>query len=447
MNVILYSEDNFIWTSMQEIIPGLVDCWKEVSKRRGEEVLLLNLDADDLKSHMPSLLKCQNLIVTSFNIKISNAVVLIREKLGVDARIHFHLHGLASVGCWPLFEFGIGRLLKKSDVFYSTCKRDAVAFKLTFENARCEIVPFHSLTIKSSNRVKSDVTTLVYVGRLAEQKNLHQLLWVCALVNKEHSNLKYRLKLFGKGDDLGSPNMDIPPIDYLNFLKKEIEDLNLKNVSLEGFVERNKLDQWIIENEHVFISPSLHSDENFGMAALKSLMAGSTAILSDWGGHTDFKSEFKNAVSLISVKEGSYGPCLDPLELKNAIVDKLENYSINTISTDNYTFETVVSKYEEILSQQDRGSSEDLMRSTLSFDVQSKRNKLIGKRQCHCFESYSDEMAQDFFRAYGMSDQIVRSEISGELAPWVKDSGFVDPHKGKVENIKRNELLTNGWVY
>ncbi len=446
MNIILYSEDNFVWTSMQEIIPGLVDCWMEVSKRQGEECLLLNLDVDDIKKHIPELMKAENIILTSFNIKISNAAILIREKLGIDAKIHFHLHGLASVGCWPIHEFGLGRILRSSDVFYSTCTRDQEAFELAYKNAKCEVVPFHTNMVSTSLLKVLDEPTLVFVGRLAEQKNLHQLLWVCSLIEKENPDLNYSLKIFGKPDHLGSPNMDINSIEYQEFLERLVEELQIKNVSFEGFVERNKLDKWISENKHIFISPSLHSDENFGIAALKSLMAGSTAILSDWGGHADFRKKFHNAVSLVNVHKGEYGPCIDPLELKNSIVEKLQKYTEKVPGCEEYQFENIVSRYETVLGNTSE-TSELLERTNLAIAVHEKRNKLIGSRHCQCFESYNDKNAQDFFKAYGMKDKIQRVEITGELAPWASETTFVDPHKGKVENINREALLTNGWLY
>ena len=326
MNVLIYSEENFVWNSMQEIIPGLVQCWKEASEKSSQDFALINVDQEKIKEHIPIILRAKNIILSSFNLKVAKAIRVIREKMGVDARIHIHLHGLASVSARPLFEFGVGELLTDRDIFYTTCSRDLSAANLAFENAQIELIPFHDTNYFSKKLQKLERPTLVYIGRISEQKNLHQLLWCCSLINEKYLDLEYDVKIYGKSDGLGSPNMDLDSKDYESSLYDLKKNLKLDNVSFEGFVPRDKLDKWVSEYRHIFISSSLHSDENFGMAALKSLASGSTAILSDWGGHTDFKKVYKDAVTLIPVHRGEYGPCLDPFEFVSKIVEKLGMY-------------------------------------------------------------------------------------------------------------------------
>lgn len=445
MNIILYSEDNFVWSSMQEIIPGLVDCWKEAFKRKGESFKLINLDTENISEYLLDLMSSKEIVLSSFNLKISNAAIMIREKLGIDARFHIHLHGLASVACWPLHEFRLGELLTSNDIFYSSSKRDSETFNLSFENTSSVVVPFHLPLVAQASKEPMEKPMLVYVGRIAEQKNLHQLLWAVSLIKKYHPGVDFELKIFGKEDGLGSPNMDLDSLNYQDFLNELKDKLNLDNITFEGFVEREVLDKWIIENEHIFISPSLHSDENFGMAALKSVASGNQAILSDWGGHTDFAEKFGSTnISLIKVYRGQYGPCLDPKKLVDAILNRI-NLKSSGDAVDHYDFSQVVEQYVDVLNTQDL-KNEPLLPTDLAKRVHQKRNKLVGKKYCQCFESYQDPDAQLFFEGYGMSGQISR-EYVGEIAPWTTEGAFIDPHKGKVDNIDKEQLLLNGWLF
>lgn len=447
MNVLIYSEENFVWSSMQEIIPGLVDCWKEASKNLSQDFSVINIDQEKIQDHMPTILKAKNVILSSFNVRVANAVQLIREKLGVDARLHIHLHGLASVASWPLFEFGIGHLITDRDVFYSTCSRDLAAAELAFENAQIELIPFHNPNDASGEVHVMEKPTLVYIGRLSEQKNLHQLLWCCSLINQKYPDLEYELKIYGKTDGLGSPNMDLDSDGYDELLQQLKKDLKLNNVCFEGFVQREQLDKWVVEYRHIFISPSLHSDENFGIAALKSLAGGNPAILSDWGGHTDFKKIYKDVVSLVPVHKGEYGPCLDPSELVSIIVEKIKKYPVEVPTSNHYSFLKIVEQYESVLSADKKGSGTQLKRTQLAEKIHKKRNQLVGKRQCQCFADYLDSDAHALFEAYGMGNSISRTDVEGKIAPWVKEKSFVDPHKGKVENKGSDLLMNNGWLF
>ncbi|MCO4792565.1 MAG: glycosyltransferase family 4 protein [Bacteriovoracaceae bacterium] len=449
INIVLYSEENFVWTSMQEIIPGLLKCWKEVGVRENIETIVINVDDQkSLKNNIAKIISCENIVLTSYNAKIAKAVVLIRSSLGVDARMIVHLHGLASVGCWPLHEFKTGELLTERDVFLSSSQRDADTFKLSFENARCEVIKFHQTYEKPAPVVKTpSLAKFVYVGRIAEQKNLHQLLWAISLVRRKKPELKFELDIYGEPDNLGSPNMNIPSKDYKEFLEKIINDLKINNVNFKGFVKRENLDTWVSENRHIFISPSLHSDENFGMAALKSLEAGNCAILTDWGGHTDFNKSFSDAVSLINVYSSQLGPVIDPIELSEAIIMNIETFPRDVVKSEAYKFDNIVRNYCEFIRKEKNDSIKPLVQTKLSKRVHKARNELIGEKGCQCFTGYDDPNSIPFFSSYGMSERkIERSASSGEKAPWVTGKEFSDPHKGLIKLNSEDEYIQNGFM-
>jgi len=69
----------------------------------------------------------------------------------------------------------------------------------------------------------------------------------------------------------------------------------------------------------VFISTSVHSDENFGLVAFRALNAGIPVILSEWGGHKDF-SKYFTGVEYISIYSSEKVPHANPFELAKKIL-------------------------------------------------------------------------------------------------------------------------------
>src|SRR5581483_11473012 len=154
--------------------------------------------------------------------------------------------------------------------------------------------------------------SFVYVGRISEQKNLHNLLHALSILREREPNLRWTLEVYGKPDRWGSPNMGFRMKNYLGFLRRLSRALGIDDrVRWRGFVRRERLDPLIARRPHVFVSARLHSDEDFGVAALKSLCAGQPAVLSAWGGHLDLRRRFPGQVRLVPVYRSGIGPFVD----------------------------------------------------------------------------------------------------------------------------------------
>ena len=114
-------------------------------------------------------------------------------------------------------------------------------------------------------------------------------------------NKNIKLTIFGDEDNLGSPNMGILSNSYKDFLLSLISMLKVEDlVAFKGFVSRKIIDKYLAETDFIYVSPSLHADENFGMSPFNILKNGGYCLLSDWGGFSEYRNYFSNQVSYLT---------------------------------------------------------------------------------------------------------------------------------------------------
>lgn len=112
---------------------------------------------------------------------------------------------------------------------------------------------------------------------------------------------------------LGVPNLGIIGKSYLRNLKQLVNDLELEDVVEFGdFLSHDEIDLEL--KNSIYISPSVHSDENFGLVAFRALNLGTPALLSHWGGHRDFQHYF-DGVRYFNVYKSLQGPRTNPFEI------------------------------------------------------------------------------------------------------------------------------------
>lgn len=422
---------------MQEIIPEIESAALMLSDYN-HNVTLINLSNKIPANLISKLWAADIVLVTAYNYTVDRFITFLRGELLSKARIIFYLHGLASVGLWPLFSFKSAKHLLQSDIFISSSQRDADAFCAARTLGISAVIPFslNSLNLKKCTLnidIKPD--DFVYVGRLSSQKNIHTLFVSLSLLNQQGFN--HRLHLFGNEDRLGSPNMGFSDFQYLRFLENLKDSLGLtNNIFFHGFVERESLYSLLSKKLHIFISTSLHSDENFGMAALRSLLLGNRALLSDWGGHTDFKTSFPERVELVPVYGEECGPFINPMDLVKKMKLVISIPVHKTATTTLYTRSNVSLKLKGLIED-----SSEVLHRVLTPEIPTQ---LISQRESFfnfasktssLFHGYCDPQARVFFKSYGMQSPpllLVGSRYS--LLPWATlSNGWLhlnDPHRG-----------------
>lgn len=452
--IILTTKQNFVWHSMQEIIPNIERQWQGYAESRSFDISVINVDDKHrFQSTLSKVFTADLIVVTAFNVKIGESITILRGKLGLSTPLVFYLHNQATIACWPLAHWGIVNLFTDKDIFISTCQKDRDTIKAVFSNVRSELIPFYynEDSLHASLPVKVEGKKFVYIGRISEQKNLHTLLMAFHNLKKK-GELNFTFELYGGEDSLGSPNMAKESSPYLDYLLNLVSELGLQeSIIFHGHKRREELFQQLAQGPFIFISPSLHSDENFGMAALTSLCIGAKAILSDWGGHHDFKKYFAHQVSYVPVVSSSSGPFLN----FESLIQALEQTSMPERLTPNlpkyYTKEWPYKIFDTFFEEQK--SARPLERTPLANAVYEAYQSLSDPKKMKIFSGYEDPLANKFFELYGAKGRL-REQADRSLIipfPWVQLIDGVyeinDPHRGHFRMSDLERVYSAGFAF
>jgi glycosyltransferase involved in cell wall biosynthesis len=400
--IILTTKLNNAWTSMEEIIPGLEESWRHCLENEKFSYKIINVDQQKPVACLKLFLSAQKIIITAFNAQMAYFMKVIRSSYSIDAPFIFHLHGLASIGCWPLERFGVMNLLREDDLFIGTCSADKKCIDLTFENAHTEIVPFPLINFQK-NDLEETQKGFVYVGRISPQKNLHLLIRAYANLDKDLQD-DFPLIIYGKEDHLGFPNLGIEVFDYYETLQKLIVEFDLvSRVIFKGFVAREII-QREVGKHHIFISLSTHSDENFGMAALRALTSGCRTILTSWGGHKEFFKIFPDLLSLVPVSITNNGPQFSLTFVTN-LMKKMcyQQAQLPVIpAVFNFTIESIALSFKPFLKRE--GKQNKIRPTDVCINVCEQQKKFESNDQIQrCFSTSDDYLLQCFLLAYAES--------------------------------------------
>lgn len=398
---ILTTSQNFAWNSMQEIIPGIEEVWKEIAKNQKWKITTINVDNERPSKFLETFLTSDLIVCCAFNTQIALFIQLIRKEFHLDQPIVFYLHGLATIGLWPLKRFGIFDLLTTRDIFIGTCAGDLASLNIILNDFKYIQSRFYLLD-KLTNHLSKKTSGFIMVTRLSPQKNIIQAIASYLELDNTIKN-NYPLIIYGSEDHLGYPNLGISINDYLkqikSFIKKNMAE---SHVLLKGFVPREVINQEM-SHDQIFISVSTHSDENFGMAAFRSLLFGQKAVLTNWGGHKNFAKDFQGQITYIDVEINSAG-LPTPINIKNALLESIKSKSSNEFKPlSKYSKEEIAKDlYDDLikcLTDQKKGSPlnpKPIFTSILTTqNFFEKENKIM-----QCFKSTEDQNYLELINAY-----------------------------------------------
>lgn len=398
--VILKTEQNYVWTSMQEILPAIENLWLDASKDISSIVELINVDCSKPLQHKNSLFSADLIIVTAFNADIANFLAFTRKALNNLSPWIFYLHGLATFGMWPAFIFGLRDCFLKHDKFIGTCPGDQHCLAEVFEDFHYDQIPFYLLPIKEQKiELTENKINFHYMGRISPQKNIIDMIKGLALFLKIEPETT--LHIFGEEDHLGHPNMGIEEKNYFKKIKLKIDELNIKDhIKFYGKVKREQL-QYLLNTlnpqSNFFISCTSHSDENFGMAAFRALKSNWSCLLSSWGGHKNFLKYYKNQTTSLKLSFENGKPFVD----KNEIAKKMETLVYSEKKTDHtsyFEYDHCKELALKVLNSLEK-NEQVLNQTKLIKDLLERKEKHIFKKQ-QIFSGYEDEKANNFLKAY-----------------------------------------------
>ncbi len=405
--ILLYSEENFVWTSMQEIIPHIRDIWTSYCEQGDHQLKVINVDQCRPSDYLKELMTSELIVISCFNASIAGWMNIIRHKLLINTRWAFYLHNQATIGLWPLYELEVAQLFKDSDIFIGTCKGDLLSMNLCFKNARTELLPFSSTGIdflpKECSMKKAQ--DIIFVGRLSRQKNLESLIESMSTLIQINPN--HKLHIYGKEDFLGWPNMGLKKEEsYLKELSELVAKKNLeKHIVFHGFVPRDEIKETWRDRAFVFCSPSLHSDENFGMAALMALEMGGRIVLSDWGGHQNYMTHLKGVCFGIAVYLDKYrGLHTKVSELSEVLLKALNQDGLIENKTHFFSYEEAVTNLSRL--EEPKGEGHHLRPSDFGLNLLAQRRKYKTEGESQkVFASESDPLAIELFYCYGAREE------------------------------------------
>lgn len=437
--VILTSRENFVSYSLQEIIPYIESCWQSMPSD-DFEVVTFNIDSLSVAELTPKLIGADRVVITCFNYRMCKVAQYIREILRLNLNFIIHAHNLSKIAFWPYRYFASSELFVKSDVFITSCYNDKKVLQTIFQNPNVQVIPFFTKNFSRSNKnILERVQNIVYFGRISPQKNLHNLLLAYSFLKQKYGDEVPSLILFGKEDHLGSPNMGIRNESYLEFLQTLCEKLQISSsVFFKGHVDRELIDDFLNLKSNLFVSPSLFSEENFGVAALQSILSHNRTLLSDWGVHSDFKIYFSELVELMPVSDSAYGPSLSA----GSIAAAIWNFLIQPPVPFDLKLDSYYSS-EYYLDQQKKAVSVEFDSTPLAYspfsDQVYEAKMEYTNSSTQIFSGFNDPLFQKIAKLYIGQTQApdFRTDTYEYLAvPWMNyaDEIFMvdDPQKGPL---------------
>lgn len=400
---------------MEEIIPYIRELWRDFTVDFDKYKLsIISVDENRPTQYLQELVSSDFIVVSCFNSSMAQWLRIIREKMHIQSPWIFYLHNQATIGLWPLYELGVGKLLSQSDFFIGTCPGDQLCMELCFERANVLIHPFSKKGLENlpTQKMPSEVSDIVFIGRVSRQKNLETLIRSFSKLATLRPDLL--LHLYGKEDHLGWPNMGIRPQgSYLKELKDLVDDLGLTNqVLFHGFVKREEIQKHWENRPFLFCTPSLHSDENFGMAALMALEMGGRLVLSRWGGHINYGSSLPEIVHCVDVYHDGSKLYIREEELTSALKSGLQQCDYDE-ETSFFSYVQALSHLNDIFVEVQGSASVNTPLNTSLRLTEFGRKLLMQRKRFRTqrghgtqkvFADEADPLAIEFFKCYGAKE-------------------------------------------
>lgn len=464
--LLLTSKENFVWQSMQEIIPYLEHTWISLDVTKFK-VDTINIDSIGISGILPKVLAADYIVSTCFNLKMYKILVFIRKELRLGTPMIHYVHNMATIGFWPYRFWGQESVFQKQDRFIVSCIRDIKTMHLMIPEAQVSLIPFGFIEQDNPppRRPKGKFKNFIYIGRISPQKNLHGLLLAYSLLHKTKRNEIPNLIFYGKEDHLGSPNMNLKNRDYLAFLQRLTRSLGLENcVQFLGHRPRDEIRIKLQSERNLLVSPSLHSDENFGMVVLQALLLNVECVITDWGGFADFKKYFPKLVDLIPVQASDWGPSVLPQQIAEILEVKLDAEELEADLVEipsYYSLEFAHKIINETLSEsQETG---DLKFSKVADALFERIQKLTDARsgyQMQIFEDFQDPLFHRISETYMTENPLPKANAAfNQLVPWIEETSreyrIADPQKGsfvlqkeiKLHERIKEKLIEAGYLF
>ena len=389
----------------------------------------------------------------------------IRQTLSREVRVVAYPHELASIFYASLKMRKLESFFRSTDTMVVHCDADKKLTEATFKNINILTIPagFVSKSAWKKRAVKNyPIKNLFFIGRISEQKNLHTLLWSMSLIKESLRNKEVKLHVYGYHDHFGSPNLGIDSGAYYDYLGELIEKFQIQDlVIFHGFKHISNWSELLIEKNGVGVFPSVHSDENFGMAPFDLMSKGVPTVLTAWGGYNDLIKAFPDCAHALTVIQSNMGPVIDPFGLAKILKNLLEKTPKSKKGNNNLFEKNIFLKATKKIFAKNFSTHSALLLKKEGLSAQHKCQfsdsaTFAGRNwplNGIIFDSYSDPLLLKASQHYG-AKKIKKGRLSTKdlvHAPWVhkKSRKFIvnDPIKGMFEFTNTTQLFNNGYAF
>ncbi len=340
---IVSSDEVNDWISLIEATVSIMAYWYRY--QTSDTILnLLDLSKGIQKSETNKIsMNSECMIIVKIS-KTTSQFIKLTRTLNPACKMVFHGFESASVYYANTFLYDVDSCLYEEDLWIMSCQADAELAKLAWKKIKTKVVPLKKIEFhKKSLKTDTEKKHLYFFGRISEQKNIEASIFAVALIADEMRKSRRKFKIFGYEDYLGVPNLRVPGQGYLEELYGIVKRLGLTDlVEFYPAVHVQKMEEEL--RQGIFLSPSVHSDENFGLVAFRALRLGAPVILSKWGGHKDLAHHF-SGIEYVDVYETKTGPEINPCQIAHAALQIWKKNSI--ISELKYNQEMISLEWSE----------------------------------------------------------------------------------------------------
>ena len=328
---LIYSNGESSWVSCQTIVPNIVQLYRETFSEF--EIRSFNYSDKqgpyDYYGTLKKLLEFSPdaMVICDHKPPVDRIIMDLVDLFGVDRTPVIYCHVFGDFSLYTNNWLNIEGYLKKLRIKFIAASHRQQGFVRQFiENGEnfVSYLPFpidgekynfskeQRACIRKSLGWSGDThKNFFYSGRITAQKNVVYLIRLFG----EFLNLfgsDAHLYIAGGFDDIGHPFFGIhdpPSLSYHQFLsatKESNNDLLRQRVHFLGNLSQDELIDYYRACD-VFVSLSLHNDEDYGMSPAEAICCGMPAILSSWGGYASFKfSDFPCDLVDVSLVDSFY---------------------------------------------------------------------------------------------------------------------------------------------
>jgi glycosyltransferase involved in cell wall biosynthesis len=400
------------WRSLIEATDALVANWYKYKNHEWDLTFLDLSQGISPGVSKRAAFETDVFIISKISPTTAQFIKLVRT-INPKAKMIIHAFESPSVYFANTYLYDLEKYLYEEDLWLMSCEADKKLAELSWENINSEIMPLKTPSRFLNTKISTTSKNIFYFGRISEQKNLHEALMAIFLIAPQMREESRKFIVYGYEDFLGLPNLRIPSQGYLEYIYRFTTQLGLSDlVEFHPAVPQDTILEKL--KEGIFLSTSIHSDENFGLVAYRALNAGIPVILTDWGGHKDFRHSFTN-VNFIPVYGSRKTPHINPFELAEILLKVPALETPEKIAKNHFTIDLSGIEPIKLLkpSALKIGISEKLKNT---FPWSPRKWPLYGK----VFTSFDDPNFQTAMKIYGAKERKKARPENTVLLPSVK---------------------------